>query len=116
MGGYSGIITDKTSIQFRMLNLSKGPAMWSPRAQSDRMRFAEEWRLALEQTPNVDFWQDTVTSLLVTNNTIKGVRTSLGIELAADAVILTNGTFLNGIIHIGEKKFGGGRTAEKAAT
>ncbi len=116
MGGYSGIITDKTSIQFRMLNLSKGPAMWSPRAQSDRMRFAEEWRLALEQTPNVDFWQDTVTSLLVTNNTIKGVKTSLGVEIESDAVILTNGTFLNGIIHIGEKKFGGGRTAEKAAT
>lgn len=116
MGGYSGIITDKTSIQFRMLNLSKGPAMWSPRAQSDRMRFAEEWRLALERTPNVDFWQDTVNSLLVSNNTIKGVRTSLGIEIEADAVVLTNGTFLNGIIHIGEKKFGGGRTAEKAAT
>ncbi|MDB4924413.1 tRNA uridine-5-carboxymethylaminomethyl(34) synthesis enzyme MnmG [Mucilaginibacter sp.] len=116
MGGYSGIITDKTSIQFRMLNLSKGPAMWSPRAQSDRMRFAEEWRLALERTVNVDFWQDTVNSLLVTNNTIKGVRTSLGIEIEADAVVLTNGTFLNGIIHIGEKKFGGGRTAEKAAT
>ncbi|MDB5032321.1 tRNA uridine-5-carboxymethylaminomethyl(34) synthesis enzyme MnmG [Mucilaginibacter sp.] len=116
MGGYSGIITDKTSIQFRMLNLSKGPAMWSPRAQSDRMRFAEEWRLALERTPNVDFWQDTVNALLVTNNTIKGVRTSLGIEIEADAVVLTNGTFLNGIIHIGEKKFGGGRTAEKAAT
>jgi tRNA uridine 5-carboxymethylaminomethyl modification enzyme len=116
MGGYSGIITDKTSIQFRMLNLSKGPAMWSPRAQSDRMRFAEEWRLSLEQTPNVDFWQDTVNSLLVTNNTIKGVRTSLGIEIECDAVVLTNGTFLNGIIHIGEKKFGGGRTGEKAAT
>ena len=116
MGGYSGIITDKTSLQFRMLNLSKGPAMWSPRAQSDRMRFAEEWRLALERTPNVDFWQDTVTSLLVSNNAIKGVRTSLGIEIEADAVVLTNGTFLNGIIHIGEKKFGGGRTAEKAAT
>ena len=116
MGGYSGIITDKTSIQFRMLNLSKGPAMWSPRAQSDRMRFAEEWRLALERTPNVDFWQDTVNALLVTNNTIKGVRTSLGIEIECDAVVLTNGTFLNGLIHIGEKKFGGGRTAEKAAT
>src|SRR5471030_891487 len=86
LGGYSGIITDKTSLQFRMLNLSKGPAMWSPRAQSDRMRFAEEWRLALERTPNVDFWQDTVTSLLVGNNTIKGVRTSLGIEIEADAV------------------------------
>src|SRR5476649_1895736 len=116
MGGYSGIITDKTSLQFRMLNRSKGPAMWSPRAQSDRMRFAEEWRLALERTPNVDFWQDTVTSLLIKNNTIAGVRTSLGIEIEADAVVLTNGTFLNGIIHIGEKRFGGGRTAEKAAT
>jgi tRNA uridine 5-carboxymethylaminomethyl modification enzyme len=116
MGGYSGIITDKTSIQFRMLNLSKGPAMWSPRAQSDRMRFAEEWRLALERTPNVDFWQDTVSSLLVEGNTIKGVRTSLGIEIEADAVVLTNGTFMNGIIHIGEKKFGGGRAAEKAST
>jgi len=116
MGGYSGIITDKTSLQFRMLNRSKGPAMWSPRAQSDRMRFAEEWRLALERTPNVDFWQDTVTSVLVKNKTITGVRTSLGIEIEADAVVLTNGTFLNGIIHIGEKKFGGGRAAEKAAT
>lgn len=116
MGGYSGVITDKTSLQFRMLNLSKGPAMWSPRAQSDRMRFAEEWRLALERTPNLDFWQDTVTEVLVTNNTIKGVKTSLGVEIACDAVVLTNGTFLNGIIHIGEKKFGGGRTAEKAAT
>ncbi len=116
MGGYSGIITDKTSIQFRMLNLSKGPAMWSPRAQSDRMRFAEEWRLALERTPDVDFWQDTVSSLLITNNTIKGVRTSLGIEIEADAVVLTNGTFMNGLIHIGEKKFGGGRAAEKAST
>jgi tRNA uridine 5-carboxymethylaminomethyl modification enzyme len=116
MGGYSGIITDKTSLQFRMLNRSKGPAMWSPRAQSDRMRFAEEWRLALERTPNLDFWQDTVTSLLVKNNTIAGVKTSLGIEIEADAVVLTNGTFLNGVIHIGEKRFGGGRTAEKAAT
>jgi len=116
MGGYSGVITDKTSLQFRMLNRSKGPAMWSPRAQSDRMRFAEEWRLSLERTPNVDFWQDTVTSLLVKNNTIAGVKTSLGIEIEADAVVLTNGTFLNGVIHIGEKKFGGGRTAEKAAT
>jgi len=116
MGGYSGIITDKTSVQFRMLNLSKGPAMWSPRAQSDRMRFAEEWRLALERIPNVDFWQDKVTSLLVKNNTIQGVKTSLGIEIEADSVVLTNGTFLNGLIHIGEKRFGGGRTAEKAAT
>lgn len=116
LGGYSGIITDKTSIQFRMLNQSKGPAMWSPRAQSDRMRFAEEWRLALERTPNVDFWQDTVTSLLVKDNTIKGVRTSIGVEIEADAVVLTNGTFLNGVIHIGEKKFGGGRSGEKSAT
>jgi len=116
MGGYSGIIADKTTLQFRMLNLSKGPAMWSPRAQNDRMRFAEEWRLALERTPNVDFWQDTVTSLLVKNNTIQGVRTSMGIEIECDAVVLTNGTFLNGVIHIGEKKFGGGRTGEKAAT
>ncbi len=116
MGGYSGIITDKTSIQFRMLNLSKGPAMWSPRAQSDRMRFAEEWRLALERTPNVDFWQDTVNEVLITNNTVRGVKTSLGIEIECSAVVLTNGTFLNGVIHIGEKRFGGGRTGEKAAT
>ena len=116
LGGYSGIITDKTSLQFRMLNKSKGPAMWSPRAQSDRLRFAEEWRLALEKTPNVDFWQDMVSSLLVKNNTICGVKTSMGIEIEADAVVLTNGTFLNGVIHIGEKRFGGGRTAEKAAT
>src|ERR1700754_4005052 len=116
MSGYSGIIADKTTIQFRMLNLSKGPAMWSPRTQNDRMRFAEEWRLALEATPNVDFWQDTVTSLIVKNNTIAGVRTSIGIEIEADAVVLTNGTFLNGVIHIGEKRFGGGRTGEKAAT
>src|SRR5476649_2944681 len=116
MGGYSGIITDKTSLQFRMLNLSKGPAMWSPRAQSDRLRFAEEWRLALEKIPNVDFWQDMVSSLLLKNNTVCGVRTSLGVEIEADSVVLTNGTFLNGVIHIGEKKFGGGRTGEKAAT
>ncbi|GAA4928322.1 tRNA uridine-5-carboxymethylaminomethyl(34) synthesis enzyme MnmG [Mucilaginibacter defluvii] len=116
MGGYSGIITDKTSIQFRMLNLSKGPAMWSPRAQSDRMRFAEEWRLALENTPNVDFWQDMVSSLLVKGNTVYGVRTSIGVEIEAKSVVLTNGTFLNGIIHIGEKRFGGGRTGEKSAT
>src|SRR6202162_2133197 len=115
MGGYSGIIADKSTIQFRMLNLSKGPAMWSPRAQNDRLRFAEEWRLALERTPNVDFWQDTVKSLIVKNNTIKGVRTSLGIDIECDAVVLTNGTFLNGIIHIGEKKFGGGRAAERSA-
>ena len=116
LGGYSGIITDKTSIQFRMLNSSKGPAMWSPRAQNDRMRFAEEWRLMLERTPNVDFWQDTVTSLLTEGGKVMGVRTSMGIQIKSDAVVLTNGTFLNGIIHIGEKRFGGGRTGEKAAT
>lgn len=116
LGGYSGIITDKTSIQFRMLNSSKGPAMWSPRAQNDRVRFAEEWRLMLERTPNIDFWQDTVTSLLTEGQKVTGVRTSLGIKIKSDAVVLTNGTFLNGIIHIGEKRFGGGRTGEKAAT
>ena len=116
MGGYSGIITDKSTIQFRMLNLSKGPAMWSPRAQTDRMRFAEEWRLALERTPNVDFWQDMVSSLIVKNNMVCGVVTSIGVEIEAKSVVLTNGTFLNGLIHIGEKRFGGGRTGEKAAT
>lgn len=116
MGGYSGIISDKTTLQFRMLNLSKGPAMWSPRSQNDRKRFAEEWRLALEQTPNVDFWQDMVGSLIIKNGKVAGVRTSIGAEISAKAVVLTNGTFLNGVIHIGEKKFGGGRTGEKAAT
>lgn len=116
MGGYSGIISDKSTIQFRMLNLSKGPAMWSPRTQNDRMRFAEEWRLMLERTPNVDFWQDTVKEILVSGNKVTGVKTSLGIAIYSDAVVLTNGTFLNGIIHIGEKRFGGGRTAEKSAT
>ncbi len=115
MGGGSGIITDKTTIQFRMLNRSKGPAMWSPRAQVDRMRFAEEWRLMLERIHNVDFWQDTVNSLIVKKGKVCGVVTALGIEIEAEAVVLTNGTFLNGLIHIGEKKFGGGRTAEKAA-
>ena len=116
MGGYSGIIADKTTLQFRMLNKSKGPAMWSPRAQNDRKRFAEEWRLALEATPNVDFWQEMVGSLLIKNNTVIGVKTALGVEILGKAVVLTNGTFLNGIIHIGEKKFGGGRTGEKSAT
>ncbi|ALI99008.1 tRNA uridine-5-carboxymethylaminomethyl(34) synthesis enzyme MnmG [Rufibacter tibetensis] len=115
LGGMSGIITDKTMIQFRMLNMSKGPAMWSPRAQSDRMRFAEEWRMALEQTPNVDFWQEMVSEILVEDGRAVGVKTSLGIEIKAKAVVLTNGTFLNGIIHIGEKKLGGGRAAEKSA-
>ena len=116
LGGYSGIITDKTMIQFRMLNRSKGPAMWSPRAQSDRMRFAEEWRLKLESINNVDFWQDMVTDLIVEKYTVVGVKTSMGIEIKARSVILTNGTFLNGTIHIGEKQFGGGRTGERAAT
>lgn len=116
LGGYSGIVSDKSTIQFRMLNKSKGPAMWSPRAQNDRMRFAEEWRLMLERTQGVDFWQDTVSTVLTKGDKVVGVRTSLGIEISAKAVVLTNGTFLNGIIHIGEKRFGGGRTAEKSAT
>lgn len=115
LGGYSGIVTDKTMIQFRMLNRSKGPAMWSPRAQSDRLRFAETWRLHLEQTPNVDFWQEMVTSLLIKDGRVCGVRTQLGLEIPAKTVVLTNGTFLNGLIHIGEKQFGGGRTGERAA-
>lgn len=115
LGGYSGIVTDKTAIQFKMLNMSKGPAMWSPRAQSDRMRFAETWRLMLEQTPNLDFYQDMVSGLIIEQNSIVGVRTQLGLEIFAKTVILTNGTFLNGKIHIGEKQFGGGRAGEKAA-
>lgn len=116
LGGMSGIVTDKTMIQFKMLNLSKGPAMWSPRAQSDRMRFAEEWRLTLERNSNVDFFQDMVTDLLIEGNKVVGVKTGLGIEIRSRAVILTNGTFLNGLIHVGEKQFGGGRMGEKAAT
>ncbi|MFD2786900.1 tRNA uridine-5-carboxymethylaminomethyl(34) synthesis enzyme MnmG [Hymenobacter rubripertinctus] len=116
LGGQSGLITDKTMIQFRMLNRSKGPAMWSPRAQSDRMRFAEEWRLTLEQTPNVDFWQEAVTGLVVEEGVCVGVKTQLGIEFRGKSVVLTNGTFLNGLIHIGEKQFGGGRAAEKGST
>lgn len=116
LGGLSGIVSDKSMIQFRMLNRSKGPAMWSPRTQNDRMRFSEEWRLALESIPNIDFWQEMVTGLLTENNKVLGIRTSLGLEIRGKAVILTNGTFLNGKIHIGEKSFGGGRTAEKAAT
>ena len=115
LGGMSGIITDKSMIQFRMLNKSKGPAMWSPRTQNDRMRFAEEWRLALEANPNVDFWQEMVTGIIVDNNKVKGVVTGMGITFHAKSVVLTNGTFLNGVIHIGEKQFGGGRTGEKAA-
>ena len=116
LGGYSGVVTDKSAIQFKMLNKSKGPAMWSPRAQNDRMRFAEEWRLALERTPNADFYQEMVSGLLVEGDKVVGVRTSLGIDVRAKAVVLTNGTFLNGLIHIGEKQFGGGRAGEKAAT
>ncbi|ARS37040.1 tRNA uridine-5-carboxymethylaminomethyl(34) synthesis enzyme MnmG [Pontibacter actiniarum] len=115
LGGMSGIITDQTMIQFRMLNKSKGPAMWSPRAQSDRMRFAEAWRLSLEQTENVDFWQEMVTGIETEGGKAVGIRTSLGITIRGKAVILTNGTFLNGIIHIGEKQMGGGRSAEKSA-
>jgi tRNA uridine 5-carboxymethylaminomethyl modification enzyme len=115
LGGYSGIVTDNTMIQFRMLNRSKGPAMWSPRAQSDRMRFAEDWRLRLERTPNVDFWQEMITGLVIKENRITGVKTQLGLEIPAKAVVLTNGTFLNGLIHIGEKQFGGGRSGERAS-
>jgi len=115
LGGLSGIISDKSMIQFRMLNRSKGPAMWSPRSQNDRMRFAEEWRLALEYTPNVDFWQEMITGLLMKNGAVCGVRTGIGIEIQSKTVVLTNGTFLNGIIHIGEKQLGGGRTGEGAA-
>ena len=117
LGGYSGIISDKSAIQFRMLNRSKGPAMWSPRTQNDRMLFANEWRKMLELTPNVDFWQDTVNSLLISKDgkSVEGVVTGMGIKFKAKAVVLTNGTFLNGLIHIGEKNFSGGRTGEKAA-
>lgn len=116
LGGYSGIVTDHTMVQFRMLNRSKGPAMWSPRAQSDRMLFAQKWRQMLEAHPNIDFWQEMVSGLLVKDGRVKGVRTGIGLEIPAKAVVLTNGTFLNGIIHIGEKQFGGGRAGEKAAT
>jgi tRNA uridine 5-carboxymethylaminomethyl modification enzyme len=116
LGGYSAIVTDKTAIQFKMLNKSKGPAMWSPRAQSDRMRFAEEWRNMLEKTDNLDFYQDSVNGLLFDDDTIVGVKTALGLEIKAKSVILTAGTFLNGLIHIGEKTFGGGRAGEGAST
>lgn len=115
MGGMSGIISDETMIQFRMLNRSKGPAMWSPRCQSDRMKFALNWREKLEQNPNVDFWQEMAVGIIVNDNRVEGIKTSLGLEIFSKSVILTNGTFLNGIIHIGEKKFGGGRTGESAA-
>ena len=115
LGGYSGIISDNTAVQFKMLNKSKGPAMWSPRVQSDRMRFSEEWRLRLEKTENLDFYQEMVKGLLIKSNKIEGIVTSLGIEIKAKSVVLTNGTFLNGLIHIGEKQFGGGRAGESAA-
>ena len=115
LGGYSGIVSDNTAIQFKMLNKSKGPAMWSPRVQSDRMRFAEAWRLMLEGTKNLDFYQEMVSGILVEGEKIVGVKTSLGIEVRAKTVVLTNGTFLNGLIHIGEKQFGGGRAGERAA-
>ncbi|MCE6993095.1 tRNA uridine-5-carboxymethylaminomethyl(34) synthesis enzyme MnmG [Dyadobacter sp. CY323] len=116
LGGQSGIVSDKTMIQFRMLNLSKGPAMWSPRCQSDRVLFAQEWRNILENNPNVDFWQDTAKGIIIEDGRARGVTTSLGIEIRSKSVVLTNGTFLNGLIHIGEKNFGGGRTGEKSAT
>ena len=116
LGGYSGIVSDTSAIQFKMLNKSKGPAMWSPRVQSDRMRFAEDWRLLLEQTPNLDFYQEMVVGINVKNAVCVGVKTSLGLEINARSVVLTNGTFLNGLIHIGEKNFGGGRAGERAAT
>ena len=116
LGGGSGIVSDKSAIQFRMLNMSKGPAMWSPRTQNDRMMFASEWRLLLEQNQNVDFWQDMATDLLIENNRAIGIKTSLGITILGKSIVLTNGTFLNGIIHLGDKQFGGGRAAEKAST
>ena len=115
IGGYSGIVTDISAVQFKMLNKSKGPAMWSPRAQSDRMRFAESWRNMLEKTKNLDFYQEMVSSILVSGDKVVGVKTSLGLEIQSRSVILTNGTFLNGLIHIGEKQFGGGRAGEKAS-
>ena len=116
LGGGSGIVTDKSAIQFRMLNMSKGPAMWSPRAQSDRMKFAEEWRYLLEQNPNVDFWQDMCNGVIVEDNVVKGITTGIGLSIYAKSVVLTNGTFLNGLIHLGEKNFGGGRAAESNST
>ncbi|MBC7885546.1 MAG: tRNA uridine-5-carboxymethylaminomethyl(34) synthesis enzyme MnmG, partial [Saprospiraceae bacterium] len=116
LGGYSGIVTDHSMVQFRMLNMSKGPAMWSPRAQNDRMMFAAKWRSMLEAHPNIDFWQETVPGLIVKNGVCQGIVTGLGIEITSDTVVLTNGTFLNGLIHIGEKQFGGGRAGEKSAT
>ena len=116
LGGYSGLVSDESAIQFKMLNRSKGPAMWSPRTQNDRMLFAESWRMRLEQTPLLDFYQEMITGLVIEGGRVCGVRTALGIEIRSKAVVLTNGTFLNGLIHIGEKNFGGGRAGEKAST
>lgn len=116
LGGYSGIVSDETAIQFKMLNKSKGPAMWSPRVQSDRMRFSETWRDMMEKTLNLDFYQEMVSSLIIENEKVVGVKTSLGIEIRSKSVVLTNGTFLNGTIHIGDKQFGGGRAGERAST
>ena len=116
LGGYSGIVSDKSSVQFKMLNLSKGPAMWSPRTQNDRFLFAQFWREMLEATPNLDFYQEMVSSLWIENNKLQGVCTGLGQKIRSKTVVLTNGTFLNGLIHVGDKNFGGGRAGEKAAT
>ena len=115
MGGYSGLVSDRSAIQFRMLNKSKGPAMWSPRTQNDRNLFAQTWREMLENTPNLDFWQDGVVGILVENGRCVGVKTGLGMSIRAKSVVLTNGTFLNGLMHIGEKQFGGGRAGERAS-
>ena len=114
LGGQTGIITDRSTVQFRMLNLSKGPAMWAPRAQNDRQMFSEEWRHKLEGIKNIDFWQEMVVGLLIENDSVVGVKTGLGVEIKSKAVVLTNGTFLNGLIHVGEKNFGGGRSGEGA--
>ena len=116
LGGYSGIVSDESAIQFKMLNQSKGPAMWSPRAQSDRMLFAKKWRVLLENTKNLDFYQDTIKDIVVNDGKIEGVVTSLGNTIRSKSVVLTNGTFLNGLIHIGEKNYGGGRAGERAST
>ena len=116
LGGASAIISDRSAIQFRMFNKSKGPAMWSPRSQNDRQMFSNEWRLRLEQNENIYFWQDMCTGICVNKGVVTGIKTALGIEIEAKSVILTNGTFLNGLIHLGEKQFGGGRAAERAST
>ena len=116
LGGGTGVISDKSAIQFRMLNRSKGPAMWSPRTQNDRQVFSAEWRMLLEKTKNIDFWQDMCSGVIVEEGKAKGVKTSMGLDILASCVILTNGTFLNGLMHLGEKQFGGGRSGERAST